>query len=80
MLKMKREEVDQLAGRRKAVQPVPSPAAADPGLAAIAAQLAATAQTMAQAASIMANRPKQLEAVVRRDKEGRMSGVTITVI
>jgi hypothetical protein len=85
MIRMTREAVNQLAGRKPAaslVAPVaPAPAAADTSaLVDVALQLATAAQSMAQAAQAMQARPKQLDAVVRRDKEGRMAGVTITVI
>lgn len=78
-----RGALDELAGRRRP-QPVPAAKpepAADPfaGLADATRQLVDAAQLLASAAQAPV-KPKKLEAIVQRDKAGKMEKVIINVI
>lgn len=81
-----RDELDQLAGRRRKIQaaapaPVAAPAA-DHGaaLAGMQQAIATMAENVASVAQ-QAAKPaaKELEAIIYRDSKGRMAKVIITV-
>lgn len=84
MLKVQsRAALDELAGRRKpAPAAVPKPdlsADAVAGLVRAGEQMVAAAQLLVDAAHAPV-KPKKLEAIVQRDKAGKMEKVIINVI
>lgn len=84
MMKLTRAEIDALKPKKDAPAPVPAPSVAPavppaPDLSVLNAAMAALASSQAQIAQAVAAlaAPRQVDAVVHRDEEGRMSKVTL---
>lgn len=77
-----RAALEEISGKRRAAPAAPkSDPSADvlAGLAAATRQMLEAAQLLASAAQAPA-KPKKLEAIVQRDKSGKMEKVIINVI
>lgn len=84
MIRKSRAEIAALKGE-KLPQPAAQPAPAAPAAPDTGEQLRATVEQLASAAQILAasaqsaSKKKQMEAIIHRDKHGRMARVTINI-